>query len=69
MSGLFGDLDPPPKKKVVDRMLKKPSREQLLSNMVRGSGSDFSSVEIKKKHAKQDRGNIDPPINYIDDEQ
>jgi len=68
MNNLFGEPDPQPKKKVVDRMLSKPSREQLLANMVNGSGSDFISVEVKKKQPKQDIGSIDPPINYIGDD-
>jgi len=69
MTGLFEDSDPQPKK-VVDRMLKsKPSKDQLLASMVRKGGTDFLSVDVKKRAPKvQDKGRIEPPINYISDD-
>jgi hypothetical protein len=70
MNGLFGDDSPQPKKKVVDRILNgKPTKEQLLANMVRGGSADFSLVNVSKKQVKQDRGVIEPPIDYINDER
>jgi hypothetical protein len=72
MSGLFEQEDPQPKKKAVDRMLSsKPSKDQLLASMVkRGGGADFLSVDVAKKKPKvQEKGLIEPPIDYIGDEQ
>lgn len=71
MSGLFEDSGPPPKKKVVDRMLKsKPTKDQLLASMVNNrGGANFLSVDTNKPKPKvQEKGVIEPPINYISDE-
>ena len=71
--GLFEDDAPQPKKKVVERMLKsKPTKDELLASMVkRGAGADFLSVDVakRKKPKPQEKGIIEPPIDYIGDEQ